>query len=1469
MSIVKTKLKSALDYIGKKDYNNAKKAVLQVLDYEPDNYNANVFLGLASLELGDYDEGEQAYKKAIDSKPEQLTAWQGLSKFYEKREEWDKYADTLERLMKIHAQKYAYYSPPSIPHGLTILRSNDAVKCGETVQKYIDLRRNQRDTTQVGLALLCLSAETNQPKLVNALSFLLPESPYYQVLSSLPLPDHTAPEATTTFQVQVAVHNTLIVLEEIIELVERQEEDYAKKEFEKRRTRLNAGTPEEIRQAIGREVWGTSKLPALYSEVLNHPNTSDELRRKTDSKLLRYKLQHLHSFPTSASDDSKNQVAAEVAELIKGVIILKIPDELAWTLYLDGKDAETIGKESSHQRTFSILKYNVLADYDLNDLRQFIELFPSQPLTMLLRGYFLYSGIPLDEDDAEEDETANLTYEDRDAGYDMIQEAYTSMKSSTNVLTTRVLVEVYLQETDYANAIETADLGLKQVKKFELSNSTSLPRVQLSFQVVLATSLVHLFPPKHHRRAKGIIEEILTVSPDNVPALMGRGYILEEEKQWKEAAEIFARVQTLVPEEDFESIRPREEHAWCLTRLGDMHEGIPLLEEVLKSLNEHDGTEHDRARCNWRLGKSHWDLDGEKRGEAYKYFIVALKCDPDYAPAFTSLGLHYSEYADPPDPTRASKCFQKAFELDPRESVAASRLARGFADEQDWDLVEVVARRIIEGEGGFDGGGSAVSGSVAAKFLPTNVWAWKAVGIVELTRRKYNPAITAFQVALRAEPEDHLTWLRLGEAYYRSGKHNAALKALDRAHSLEPDDWVCTYIKAEVYRQLGQYQQAIDHLQTVLGTRPSEISVLVCLAQTHLDLGRVEISGGYLARAEESFVSAIHTSLTATEHSSGFRAVIWKIIADCLYFLGSSPFIYDESAVASHVTAATSLLGTSPSNRVSSIVSATTVVATPLDKTSVTEIAILAYDHRITLGSSESAAVGSAWFDLAVALRSLANRISPGTRRDSAQAQSTKCIMEAIRACPTIDGYWVALGDANFVSQPKIAQHAYIRALELNSKSAVTWTNLGLLYFYHNDVELANEAFYLAQSSDPDYSLAWLGQALVANAGGHSAGAIGILEHTIGLINIVPETDCLYASKGFSRHKESTAKTSSDALVPAFFVLDRYCKARPNDAAALHLFGLVCESIHQPDLAAKWISKAISLLEEAYEETEDSEVERQFTIAHCNIGRVKLALRDYDGALESFESALGLLPEDDKEEKVVTLRSHAQFGSGIAHFRQDNLEEALTFFESALQTAGGIPAIRGEITVMLAQALWAIGTEDTREAAKAKLLECISEDPENLVAITTLAAMGILTDDDGLIDAALSEILALPVDDRAHLDPSRNVDHLLIRHHLGQENPSEALAVAQKAVHTEPSVAQTRCQLATLLLQMKENEAVLPVLSGITSDNLESVRELLKLRAVSHTATGHEDATSLAQKSVMMRPSDTESWQILALSSST
>lgn len=97
-------------------------------------------------------------------------------------------------------------------------------------------------------------------QLVNALSYLLPDSPFYPILSKLPPPDPTNPTATTTAYVQSAVYNELPILEEIIDLIEKQEKSYMDKELERRRTRLSAGSPEQIRKEVGREIWASSRV---------------------------------------------------------------------------------------------------------------------------------------------------------------------------------------------------------------------------------------------------------------------------------------------------------------------------------------------------------------------------------------------------------------------------------------------------------------------------------------------------------------------------------------------------------------------------------------------------------------------------------------------------------------------------------------------------------------------------------------------------------------------------------------------------------------------------------------------------------------------------------------------------------------------------------------------------------------------------------------------------------------------------------------------------------------------------------------------------------------------------------------------------------------------------------------------------------------------------------------------------------
>ncbi|KAH9920727.1 uncharacterized protein B0H18DRAFT_1121815 [Fomitopsis serialis] len=433
---------------------------------------------------------------------------------------------------------------------------------------------------------------------------------------------------------------------------------------------------------------------------------------------------------------------------------------------------------------------------------------------------------------------------------------------------------------------------------------------------------------------------------------------------------------------------------------------------------------------------------------------------------------------------------------------------------------------------------------------------------------------------------------------------------------------------------------------------------------------------------------------------------------------------------------------------------------------------------------------------------------------------------------------------------------------------------MGLFYLHHDDAELANEAFFKAQTLDPDYALAWVGQGLVATVNGHAQEARALFEHATGLAAPVPEADVEFAARLFKKLNTTPSRIAptSDDLFPAFFVLDRFCRSRPDDASALHLFGLVCERIGHVELGIEVLSRAMSLLEAAYEETEDPDIERRFAIAHTNMARLRLSIQDYDEVLTSTEVVFGLLPEEPEDRTTRILLAQTQFLSGLAHFKLGQLAEALGFLEAAMTVAADDPTMRGHIVVLLGQTLWAIGSDEGRESAKAQLLQSIESDPENLMAINTLAGMGILTGDESLVDAALSEILALPLDQRLSRDPGRDVTYLLIQHHLAQGDVAQALSIAQKAVLAEPSLPEMRQTLASLNVQQgdsKSAQAVLAGASGSHEGNLEHARQSLHLEAITRclappsperTAEAHK----LAQKAVMLSPWATRNWEALA-----
>src|SRR5579863_5485593 len=116
------------------------------------------------------------------------------------------------------------------------------------------------------------------------------------------------------------------------------------------------------------------------------------------------------------------------------------------------------------------------------------------------------------------------------------QETESALQSS--MFARRVMAEVYLHDEDHQTTITVSEAGLELVNGHRDDTGSDLIlyvvargararlmvlfSVRKAFNVTLATSLVHLYPPKHHTRALRILGDVLSEDPNNVNCLMGR-----------------------------------------------------------------------------------------------------------------------------------------------------------------------------------------------------------------------------------------------------------------------------------------------------------------------------------------------------------------------------------------------------------------------------------------------------------------------------------------------------------------------------------------------------------------------------------------------------------------------------------------------------------------------------------------------------------------------------------------------------------------------------------------------------------------------------------------------------------------------------------------------------------------------------------------------------------------------------------
>ncbi|KAN0071068.1 hypothetical protein V8E54_010499 [Elaphomyces granulatus] len=1298
----KAALKAVRTALDSKEFELAATKATALIDQNPENYHANLFLGLALDKLGNNYEAENAYLAAIRIKGGDKTAWQGLILLYEKQGN-----------LKLDA-----YREATLSLGQIYSEAGDRDHCVEVVEKFIKFAEKYGSRSQYKQALL----------------LHLPDGPLYDCLEG------RVPHPADTYL-------------RIIEIAEAEEKEFINHEIGERRTRLGAKI-DQVTVEVKREVFERSELDELYRGIV-HWSGEDEIRRKYEEKL----LQRAYDFLVVLPDCRKAEKRKEVYQSARDMIIIKHPFEPAWEIVLEWQDVETFEQ------------------WDLGLLKEFIEFFPEHGLSKVLQNFLTsdispFANVIISPEPKADDETAaEMTVADR---LILMTDGFDQTPSS--IIAHRIMSELYLSLGEYESAVDTARKGLIIIKDLAKQTGLDICNTTDAVNITLATALITHQSPRNHPEAKGIFESVLQRRPTYTSCLLGIGLILEEDQDYEEAVEFLERAL----QRDPSNLKIRVELSWCTALKGDLASGLRGLQAVLSDVQSTQTTNREfQAEIYYKIGQCQWKLDPstaarKDRNRAYASFLASIQSNMNYAPAYTSLGTYYADYKK--DKTRARRCFQKAFELSAAEIEAAERLARSFADQKEWDLVEAVAQRIVDLGNSTPAPGSKRKG---------HSWPHAALGVVQINRQQYVKSIVSFQAALRISPGDYHSWVGLAESYHNSGRYISATKAFEHAQELEMSlgeaekshIWFARYMLANVKRELGEYGDAIARYEEVLKIRPAEYGVAVTLLQTLTESAWKNVESGLFSDAADNASEAIMTAVAISkERAEGFN--LWKAVGDaCAIFSYLRHIAESISTDGINI-----LLSIEPGEGAFDVITDTDGVGRDYSNPSrlVEEgllarrdlwiyAMILAYKRAIWHSANDVHAQAVAWYNLGWAeYRAYrCTDFNPGKKGKRRSRKSLKaavrCFKRAIESEAGNSEFWNALGVVTASLSPKVAQHSFVRSLHLNERSAQNWTNLGAFYLIHQDLQLSNNAFTRAQSADPDYAHAWLGQGFLAVLFGDAAESRGLFTHALEIAtssSVLPKER--YSLSLFD-HLLSDRSVSNEIsqLIQPFFALHQLHYQEPTNLAFEHLSALIAERVGEYSDAQTSLQLVCSGVEAEYELVESRSSLIRFAQANADIARTHLANLEYEEAAERAETALTLSSEEEGDgldsETIHKLRLSAHLTAGLAFYYLKSMDKAIDMFRDALREADNDP----DVVCLLAQVLWAKGGEEERNVAREQLFDCVERHPEHVGAVTLLGAIVLLDTDQDATEAVHADLYTLRMRENIEIHDRSRITKLL------------------------------------------------------------------------------------------------------------
>lgn len=554
------------------------------------------------------------------------------------------------------------------------------------------------------------------------------------------------------------------------------------------------------------------------------------------------------------------------------------------------------------------------------------------------------------------------------------------------------------------------------------------------------------------------------------------------------------------------------------------------------------------------LGRLYWDMGEETRkdrSKAHTHLLKAAKLDPHLGCVFRYLGHYYREVAK--DLGRARGCYKKAFEIDNDDTESGAASVDLSMEHNDMETALAILQSVIE---------KATPGSAK--------WAWMRRGLYYLKVGEHQQAVADLQAALRADPEDWVCWECLGEAYLNRRSFTAALKAFGKAHQLQPSSIYSVYQAAAIKQTLGKFKEAVaEYLQ--ITAQQDYVPALKGLGECQLSLAKGLMEDCRDGGAIDLIQQAIQNLFRAVELRPDLSC-LWKLLGD----------------------ACTAVSTVSP-NRVQVLVPAPLAGLDPniqshtLNQVQLLKVGERCYARALKLMSE----VPSLWYDLGLNYYRQSSLTCPTDGDQNSPShlleKAQQCLKKAIMMDSGNHSYWNALG---VVSMSKglenfaLAQHCFIKSIQVEPNNVVAWTNLGTLYLKKDNIELAHEAFKIAQSLEPLYVNCWIGQALIAERVG-SYDTMDLFRHTTEL------NTHMEGVKGYAYWVCSTLLDKSNrdselyrynivqmnAISAAQVALSKYTERIQSDPDAFIMLGYLNEHLQLKRQALQAYRRAVDLLQ--------------------------------------------------------------------------------------------------------------------------------------------------------------------------------------------------------------------------------------------------------------------------------------------------